>query len=110
MKRFIQLYKEGRKITNEKQTVTGSADNKKKKPRKKKSLANEKRFEELTNCLTEELFEIAIGQGMDDNGGKSGSASLSERLKAAELLARYRKNSSETESEVAPAIIIDDIS
>ena len=62
----------------------------------------------MTSSLTEELFEIAIGQAADGENGK-GVASLSERLKAAELLAKYRKNSGEAEPSVSPAVIIDDI-
>ena len=62
----------------------------------------------MTNCLTEELFEIAIGQA-EGGDGKGAGASLSERLKAAELLARYRKSAAECENTVSPAVIIDDI-
>ncbi len=80
----------------------------KRKTAPKSKTADEKRFERLTNCLTEELFEIAIGQG-EGEGEKGLSASLSERLKAAELLARYRKNSAESEFAIPHAVIIDDI-
>ena len=75
----------------------------------KRKTAEEKRFEKLTSSLTRELFEIAIGQVAEGDGGKAAQASLSERLKAAELLARYRKNSGESEGSVSPAVIIDDI-
>ena len=55
----------------------------------------------------EELYEIAMGQKCADDE-KGGKITLAERLKAAELLAKMKKDRPDNGS--APAvIIIDDI-
>lgn len=95
-------------MTEEGRTIAKRTANKKSNAEAKKKTAEQERFEKLTNSLTEELFEIAIGQPADGENGK-GTASLSERLKAAELLAKYRKSSGEADSCAVPAVIIDDI-
>lgn|GEM_PF-6404749 len=95
-------------MAKEGRAIAGKTESGKKKAAAKRKTAEEKRFDKLTSSLTEELFEIAIGQA-DSDGSKGACASLSERLKAAELLARYRKSSCEVGNDISPAVIIDDI-
>ena len=62
-----------------------------------------KRLEEMDRRLTEELFQIAMG-----DCGAEEKISMGERLKAAELLAKYRR-APEKEGEAGTVTIIDDI-
>ena len=70
--------------------------------------SDQKRIEQLKCRLTEELFDIALGQNRaGDSGGEP--VGIKERLKAAELLAKYSESGEQRPEGTAAAVIIDDI-
>ena len=64
----------------------------------------EKQREEMERQLTEELFNIAMGQDSTD-----GAVAIKDRLKAMEMLVEFKKGGEKEITSAQPVIIVDDI-